>query len=274
MLNGFILRADIVRKSTAENIWKAQAISKFDKDENSDAKEELWRICGESFLGRMVKRQGSGKSKSELDDICIALKKLSEDNSVPLFLGTSNMVSKTSIFYTDSNNIDNVTLTNRLKTLEESINSFMTFNSETKIAERTIISCVNTLTAESAITEAGHTTVGKKVNSGGPKVAEVYEPLWSNVVAKGNKIATPRQGLHENVQAEKTKTWRKQLNLLHDTAFCTNGVEGTLSTDIDLVAYGLAKHVTSIQFSKFLEEKGLDVCDCKLLTTFEGARTL
>ena len=57
----------------------------FDKDEISDAKEELWGICGESFLGRMVKRQGSGKSKSELDEKCIALKKLSEDNSVPLF---------------------------------------------------------------------------------------------------------------------------------------------------------------------------------------------
>ena len=96
VLNGFLLWADIVRKSTAENIWKAQAISKFDKDEISDVKEELWRICGESFLGRMVKRQGSGKS--ELDDICVALKKLSEDNSMPLFLGTSNMVSKTSIF--------------------------------------------------------------------------------------------------------------------------------------------------------------------------------
>ena len=185
------------------------------------------------------------------------------------------MVSKTPIFYTDSNNIDNVTLTNRLKTLEESINSFMAFNSETKIAERPIISCNdNTLTVDSAITEVSHTTVGKKVNSGGPKLAEVYEPLWSNVVAKGNKIATPRQGLHENVQAEKTKTWRKQLNLLHGTAFCNNGVEGTLSADIDLVAYGVAKHVTSIRFSKFLEEKGSHVCDCKLLTTFEGARTL
>ena len=31
----------------------------------------------------------------------------------------------------------------------------------------------------------------------------------------------------------------------------------------------IAKHVTSIQLSKFLEENGLDVCDCKLLTTFE-----
>ena len=72
VLNGLLLWADIERKTTAENIWKTQAISKFDKDEISEAKIELWRIYGESTLGKLVKRQGSGKAKSELDDICIA----------------------------------------------------------------------------------------------------------------------------------------------------------------------------------------------------------
>ena len=66
----------------------------------------------------------------------------------------------------------------------------------------------------------------------------------------------------------------KNLNLLHGTAFGNNEGESTLSADVDLVAYGMAKHVTSIQLSKFLEEKGLGVYDCKLLTTFERARTL
>ena len=46
----------------------------------------------ESTLGKLVKRQGSGKSKLELDDICDALKKLSEDGIIPRFLGPSNMV--------------------------------------------------------------------------------------------------------------------------------------------------------------------------------------
>ena len=51
---------------------------------------EVWRICGESTLGKLVKRQGSGKSKFEFDDICNALKKLSEDDIIPMFLGPRN----------------------------------------------------------------------------------------------------------------------------------------------------------------------------------------
>ena len=77
----------------------------------------------------------------------------------------------------------------------------------------------------------------------------------------------------QNFNAAKTKTWRKNLNLLHGTALGNSEGESTLSAYVDLVAYGIAKHVTPIQLSKFLEEKGLDVCDCKLLTTFERART-
>ena len=77
-----------------------------------------------------MKRQGSGKSKSELDGTCIALKKLSENDSMPMSLGTSFMVSKTPIFNTDANNSENVALTNRLQTLEESINLFVAFSSD------------------------------------------------------------------------------------------------------------------------------------------------
>ena len=48
----------------------------------------------------------------------------------------------------------------------------------------------------------------------------------------------------------------------------------TLAADVDLVAYGLGKNVTSIQLSNFLQDKGIDIIDCKLLTKFEGARSL
>ena len=158
VLNGLLQWADIERKTTAENIWKTQAISKFDKDEISEAKIELWRICGESTLGKLVKRQGSGKSKSELDDICIALKKLSENDSLPMFLGRNFLVSKTAIFNTDANNSENVALTNRLYTLEESMNSFMTFSSD-----RTVMTSTNnTLSSKSAITKVGDTILKKR----------------------------------------------------------------------------------------------------------------
>ena len=68
------------------------------------------------------------------------------------------------------------------------------------------------------------------------------------------------------------KSWKEDLNLLHGIA--TNDAQNTaLSADVDLVAY-VAKHVTSVMLSKFLAERGLNVCDCKLLTTFDGARML
>ena len=47
-----------------------------------------------------------------------------------------------------------------------------------------------------------------------------------------------------------------------------------LSADVDLVAYNVAKHMASVMLCRFLAEKGLNICDCKLLTRFDGARTL
>ena len=77
--------------------------------------------------------------------MCIALKKLSVNDSLPMFLGTSFMVSKTPIFNSDANNSENVALTNRLQTLEESINLFMAFSSD-----RTVITSTNnTLSSKS-----------------------------------------------------------------------------------------------------------------------------
>ena len=74
VLSGFLLWVNIQRKTTAENIWKAQAISSFDKEEIITAKADLWRLCNESTIGKLTKRQGSWMIKSEIDDICTALK--------------------------------------------------------------------------------------------------------------------------------------------------------------------------------------------------------
>ena len=50
VLNGFLLWENIQRKTTAENIWKDQAISSFDKEEITTAKADLWRLCDESKM--------------------------------------------------------------------------------------------------------------------------------------------------------------------------------------------------------------------------------
>ena len=89
-------------------------------------------------------------------------------------------------------------------------------------------------------------------------------PNWMAVrglLSLRKEINTAQHDKYQNktFNVERTKTWRKNLNLLHDTAFCNNEDKGTLSADIALVAYGIAKHVTFIKLSKFLEGKGLDV---------------
>ena len=61
---------------------------------------------------------------------------------------------------------------------------------------------------------------------------------------------------------------------MHETASNTQPGGNALPEDVDLVAYGFAKRVTSIQLSKYLEEMGLKTVDCTLLTKYERARAL
>ena len=63
LLNGLLLWLDIKRKTTAENVWKSQAITKFTKEEITAAKDELWKTAGEAVLGKAVRRQGNLNQK-------------------------------------------------------------------------------------------------------------------------------------------------------------------------------------------------------------------
>ena len=77
---------DIQRMTTAENIWKTQALSHFTTEEISTAKSEMWSRCGEQKLGKLIKRQGSSKTEAELDDMSAAFKSLAENDMLPLFI--------------------------------------------------------------------------------------------------------------------------------------------------------------------------------------------
>ena len=71
-------------------------------------------------------------------------------------------------------------------------------------------------------------------------------------------------------QETRTKQWRERLNILRGTASNESGDE-SLSADIHLVAYEVAKHVTGIQLSHFLENRGLNVLSCDVLTKYSLA---
>ena len=75
ILNGFLVWADFQRRTTAENIWNAQALKHFIKEEITDAKELLWDVADNGVLGNMIKRQGPSKSTAEINDISNALRK-------------------------------------------------------------------------------------------------------------------------------------------------------------------------------------------------------
>ena len=74
----------------------------------------------------MVRRQGTSKTVSELEDICSALKTLSETDSMPMFFGTSEMIMHTPVYNIETGTCNNEMISSRLRVLEESVNSLIT----------------------------------------------------------------------------------------------------------------------------------------------------
>ena len=96
---------------------------------------------------------------------------------------------------------------------------------------------------------------------------------WTEVVRRKSKRLANTDS-SQNIPNTKRRNWRSNLQVLHGTARDDSNDGQSFSADIDLVAYGVGKNITALQLSKFLQEKGLSVKDCSLLTKFEGARSL
>ena len=62
-------------------------------------------------------------------------------------------------------------------------------------------------------------------------------------------------------------------NILSATASGESG-SNSFSAEIHLVAHGVAKQITGIQLSHFLQERGLNVLSYDFLTKYENARSL
>ena len=119
---------DVQRMTTAENIWKTQALLHFTTEEISTANSEMWSRCGEQKLGMLIRRQGSSKTKAELDDMSAAFKSLAENDMLPLFIASSETLRRTPIFNVDLTNNTNDAIATRLKILEETINAAISMN--------------------------------------------------------------------------------------------------------------------------------------------------
>ena len=95
--------------------------------------------------------------------------------------------------------------------------------------------------------ESSQKTVLDKFNTDSGKTNN--KAPWSTVLRKGkNSQITKGNSMNR-------KSWKEDLNLLHGIAI--NDAQSTaLSANVDLVAYNVAKHVTSVMLSKFLAEEG------------------
>ena len=121
----------------------------------------------------------------------------------------------------------------------------MAFRREKMNSDRLVATSTdnNTLTSKSDITKFGETICGEEW----PTVAELDGRPWSTVVAKENNDSTTRQTPKQKFNVERTKHGEKTWTCYTTPPFVTMKMK---------VLY---LHVTFIQLSQFLEEKGLDV---------------
>ena len=81
-----------------ENEWKGESLTRFLKEETTEAKESLWRVCGNNIPNPIKRRQGASKSNSEINDISEGMKVLAENDHLPIFLATSDMIKETPMY--------------------------------------------------------------------------------------------------------------------------------------------------------------------------------
>ena len=228
--------------------WKSEAVSKLLKEEITDAKESLWRVCGDSIPGNNTKRQGTAKTIAEVNDISSALDALAEKDCLPMFLSSSDMVKRTPICEPKTVPCDNSEILTRLAKLEKSLNSV----NKLIVSSKQDRECQ----CENQTTVTNDNEGGAAPSTNASKISE--EQGWCTVPLKSNK--------------NNAKTWGNRLTILKGTG--EDETVGSISTDVHLVAYGLRKDVTGIQLIQYLMNKGLYVKSCDLLTKYEGSRSL
>lgn len=240
--NGLLLWADIQRKQHPDNNWKTEGVKKFAKQEIEGAKEGLWRVAGESILGKLVKRQGNSKSTSEMNDICMALRTLAEKDAMPMFLCTSGMVAQTPIFGSDYESDFNGKLNNIDKSLNKIVN---------------MISTKNVHTADNVEDSSNSVGIDSRRNLASPFPD----------IALGGTIPVddinPLSDAHPgNEWTEVVRKDQKRKGILKQTDHTS------------IVVSGVGKDVNGIQIAQYLANKDIEIIDWNLLTTRDDATFL
>ena len=278
VMNSFLLWANIQRVTRPEKAWKDEALTKFLKEEITEAKECLWRISGDKIETPLKKRQGASKSNSEINDISGGLKTLAENECLPMFLATSDMVKETPLYNTsqDENDHDKE-MKSRLMEIERSMKAMLDNNVET-VDEQTSKLEANTKTTEDTnMISYGKTNDqkdGEDENSNKKSKPKVSWAQEDDVYLSESEDDVPKEQWSVAGESSKSKrrTWKDKLNILKGTLSSDNS-DAPQPADVHLVAYGFGTDTSGEQIKQWLKSNGIWVKNCNLLTTFEGARS-
>ncbi len=245
IMDSFLLWADIQRKMHPEKTWKAEAEKKFVKSEITDAKETLWRIVGEEQLGKMTKRQGAAKYTSEINDICSAMKTLSEKGTMP-------MVAKTPLYSADCIVCQPSSLNDRLNKMDKSMDTMINAISELK-------SNGKQPEKENSDTEDEAT---KKINTDFGRTISIADVT--------NEYEVDNEEGFQYVENKKSKQKKRSQELNENS----NLALLPAPTDVDLVVYGLDRSITAVELKEHFAGNNVNIKLCELLTKYEQARSL
>ena len=267
-MNGFLLWANIQRLTRAETEWKEEAVASFLKGEITDAKESLWRVCGDKIALPTKKRQGPSKSTSEVDDIAKALKILAEKDSLPMFMATGDMVKETPITSHPNRENNSEKVLTSLKEMEDTLQTIL--DSTEKSSGNILARDTSNIVGETQILKDKNGRTVTWADDEDVDLGQGWETQVprSALTRKDNKA--DRQG--ENNEKKGKQYWKDKLNILQGTATGGNH-EIPQSADVHLVAYGLGRETTAEQLTNWLLSNGLQVKNCILLTKYEGARS-
>ena len=130
VVDGVVAWIDIQDGRTAEAVWKAQAVEKYDQLEITNAKKALWDASEEKIGYTAPVRIGDSKKSGDIDDIFKALQKLKCGNALPIILASSRMVARSPVFGGITADSSNGDIVNKIGVLEDAMKAYMNQTNE------------------------------------------------------------------------------------------------------------------------------------------------
>ena len=250
LINGFLLWANLQRVTRTENEWKEAAVASFLKSEITDAKDSLWRICGDKIAIPYKKRQGLSKSTSEVEDIAKALKLLAEKECLPLFMATGDMVKETPIASYPAGEDGNEKVMSSLKDMEDTLKTILESTGTGKESGTT-----RDLSGSQGNDRVLQNKDGSTVTWADDNDIDLDQGWETQTKPKHSKVTKSGKQVSKGDTSGK-QSWKDKLNILRGTATGGEINEIPQSADVHLVAYGFGKDTTGEQLKNWLQSNG------------------